>query len=66
MGSLLGEYLCTLCARTTACDRRSDLYITLWLKWIVHFAVGILLLHHYKSDLVHLSDLFSLVIGIYK
>ena len=30
------------------------------------FSVGILLLHHYKSDLAHLSDLCSLVIGLYK
>ena len=31
-----------------------------------HFAVGILLLHHYKSYLAHLSDLYNLVIGLYK
>ena len=45
-------------------EKQSDLY-TVWLKWIAHFAVGILLLHNYKSDLVHISDLYSLVIGIY-
>ena len=33
---------------------------------IAHFSVRILLLHHYKSDLAHLSDLYSLVIGLYK
>ena len=30
-------------------------------SWIAHFAVDILLLHHYKSDLAHLSDFDSLV-----
>ena len=30
-------------------------------SWIAHFAVDILLLHHYKSDLDHLSDFDSLV-----
>ena len=39
---------------------------TVWLKWIAHLAVGILLLHHYVSDLAHLSDLYSSVIGLYK
>ena len=29
-------------------------------------SVGKLLLHHYKSDLAHISDLYSLVIGVYK
>ena len=27
---------------------------TVWLKWIAHFAVYILLLHHYRSNLAHL------------
>ena len=36
------------------------------LKWIDHFAVGILLLHHYKSDLADLSDLYILVVVMYK
>ena len=27
--------------------------------WIAHFAVDILLLHHYRSDLAHLSDFDS-------
>ena len=31
---------------------------------IAHFSVYILLLHHYKSDLAHISDFDSLVIGI--
>ena len=30
------------------------------------FYVGKLRLHHYKSDLAHTSDLYSLVIGLYK
>ena len=30
---------------------------TVWLIEIAHFSVHILLLHHYKSDLAHLSDL---------
>ena len=33
---------------------------------IPHFYVGKLLLHHYKSDLAHISDLYSLVIEVYK
>ena len=39
---------------------------TIRLNRIAHFVVGILLLHHYKSDLAHLSDLYSLVVGMYK
>ena len=39
---------------------------TVWLKWIAHFAVGILLVHHYKRNLSHLPDFYSLVIGMYK
>ena len=34
--------------------------------WIAHFAVDILLLHHYKSNLAHLSDFDSLVNGLPK
>ena len=34
--------------------------------WIAHFAVDILLLHHYKSNLAHLSDFDSLVNGLSK
>ena len=30
------------------------------------FSVHMLLLHHYNSDLSHISDLYSLVIGMYK
>ena len=39
---------------------------TLRMKWIAHFAVDILLLHHYESDVAHLSYLDSLVIEISK
>ena len=39
---------------------------TVLLISIAHFSVHILPLHHYKSDLAHLSDLYSLVIGLYK
>ena len=39
---------------------------TVWLNWRAHFAVDILLLHHYGSDLAHLSDFGSLVIRISK
>ena len=39
---------------------------TISMKWIAHFVVGILLLHHYRSNLAYLSDLYSLVIGMYK
>ena len=30
------------------------------------FSVAKLLLHQYRSDLAHISDLYSLVIGMYK
>ena len=33
---------------------------------IAHFSVHILLLHHYRSDLSHISDFDSLVIGLSK
>ena len=39
---------------------------TVWLNRIAHFAVDILLLHHYKRDLAHLSDFDSLVIELSK
>ena len=39
---------------------------TAWLNRIAHFAVDILLLHHYKSNLAYLSDFDSLVLGISK
>ena len=42
------------------------LHSTVWLKWIAHFAVGIILLRQYMSNLTHLSDLYMLVIGLYK
>ena len=42
------------------------IYTTVRMKWIAHFAVGILLLHHYRSNLAHLSYFYSLVIGLYK
>ena len=47
-------------------SKSTTLKNTVWLKWIAHFAIRILLLHHYKSDLAHLSDLYFLVIGLYK
>ena len=34
---------------------------TVWLKWIAP-----LILRHYKSNLAHFSDLYILVIGLYK
>ena len=43
-----------------------DIPGTAWLNRIAHFAVDILPLHNYKSDLAHLSDLYSLVIELYK
>ena len=39
---------------------------TVWMISIAHFAVGILLLHHYKRDLAHLSYFESLVSGLSK
>ena len=39
---------------------------TVRLIWIAHFSVHVLLLHHYGSDLAHLSDFDSLVIGLPK
>ena len=47
-----------------SCPHQPD--STAWLNRIAHFAVGILLLHHYRSDLARLSDFYSLVFGIYK
>ena len=44
---------------------KKNLY-TVWLIEIAHFSVHIQLLHHYKSDLAHISDLYSLVIVLYK
>ena len=38
---------------------------TVLLISIARFSVHILLLHHYKSGLAHLSVLYSLVIGLY-
>ena len=35
-------------------------------SWIAHFAVDIQLLHHYGSDLAHISDFDNLVNGISK
>ena len=46
--------------------RKTKILPTVRLKWRAHFAVDILLLHHYKSSLVHLSDFDSLVIGLSK
>ena len=40
--------------------------ITVRMIEIAHFSVHILLLHHYKSNLSHLSDFDSLVIGLSK
>ena len=39
---------------------------TVWLVSTARFSVHILLLRHYKSYLAHISDLYSLVIGMYK
>ena len=39
---------------------------TVMLIEMPRFSVAKLLLHHYKSDLAHISDLYSLVIGLYK
>ena len=32
---------------------------TVWFKWIAHFEVDTVVLHQYKSDLAHLSNLYS-------
>ena len=48
------------------CNAKYQAFYTVRMKWIAHFAVDILLLHHYKSNLAHLSYLYSLVIGLYK
>ena len=42
------------------------LVCTVRMIWTAHFSVHILLLHHYKSDFAYISDLYSLVIGLYK
>ena len=43
----------------------SYLYTVLLIE-MPHFYVGKLPLHHYRSDLAHISDLYSLVIGLSK
>ena len=48
-----------------SCQLRNILS-TVWLNRIAHFSVHILLLHHYKRNLAHLSYLYSLVIVMYK
>ena len=39
---------------------------TVWLNMIAHFAVVVLLLHQYRSNLASLSDIDVLVIGLSK
>ena len=39
---------------------------TVWMNEMPRFYVGKLLLHHYKSDLAHISDFDSLVILLSK
>ena len=39
---------------------------TVWMNEMPRFYVGKPLLHHYMSDLAHLSDFDSLVIGLSK
>ena len=39
---------------------------TVWMISTARFSVGKLLLYHYKSNLAHISDLYSLVIELYK
>ena len=36
-----------------------------WMILTARFSLHILLLHHYKSDLAHTSDRYSLVIELY-
>ena len=45
---------------------KPEIWRTVWMNEIPRFYVGKLLLHHYKSDLAHLSDFDSLVIGLSK
>ena len=51
------KYLSMVCHRKLA---------TVWMISTAHFSVHILLLHHYKSNLAHLSYLYILVLGLYK
>ena len=39
---------------------------TVWMNEMPRFYVGKLFLHHYKSDLAHLSDLYSTMTKLYK
>ena len=41
---------------SSCCRLIAQFVHTVWLIRIAHFSVGILLLHHYKSDFAHLSD----------
>ena len=45
---------------------RSEIIRTVRMNEMPHFYVGKLLLHHYRSDLAHISDLYNLVIELYK
>ena len=51
---------------TPISEKKCTVLYTVRMKWIAHFAVDILLHHHYESNLVYISDVYSLVIGIYK
>ena len=44
----------------------TNIYIYCHVDRDASLSVHILLLHHYKSDFAHISDLYSLVIGLYK
>ena len=52
------------CKAKYSAFKRAQEERTVMLIEIPRFSVGKLLLHHYKSDLAHISDFDSLVIGL--
>ena len=49
----------------TNIDIVTDINGTVWMISTARFSVHILLLHHYGSDLAHISDRYSSVIEMY-
>ena len=70
VGNMINKFIVSIAASQRNVSSLGLLFVvdesTAWLNRIAHLAVGILLLHHYKSDFAHLSYLYSLVIGLYK
>ena len=50
---------------TAIIERQHARLYTAWLISKARISIHILLLHHYKSDLAHISDRYSSVIGMH-